>query len=193
MIKDILGVLTIFIAFYAYIPYFRDIFAGRTKPHAFSWLVWCILTLIGFFAQLSDDAGAGSWATGFAALIAFIIFILAVKKGEKSFTISDWIFLIAALVSILPWAISKDALMSLILVILIDACGFAPTIRKAYFKPFEETLETYFLSSIKFAVSLIALNNYSLITMIYPMYLVLANGSFVLLLLMRRKKVKSHG
>ena len=46
--KIILGVAAVLIGIAAYIAYFRNIFAGKTKPHAFSWLVWGIPALETF-------------------------------------------------------------------------------------------------------------------------------------------------
>ena len=52
--KTILGIIAVIIALAGYVPYFRDIFRGKTKPHAFSWLVWASLTGIAFFGQIFD-------------------------------------------------------------------------------------------------------------------------------------------
>ena len=84
--KTILGIIAVIIALAGYVPYFRDIFRGKTKPHAFSWLVWASLTGIAFFGQIFDKGGAGAWVTGFTAVVSFAIFFLALKKGEKNIT-----------------------------------------------------------------------------------------------------------
>jgi hypothetical protein len=67
--KTILGLVATGIAFVSYLPYFRDILANRTKPHAFSWLVWASLTGISFFGQLAVGAGPGAWVMGFTAAV----------------------------------------------------------------------------------------------------------------------------
>lgn len=38
--KILLGYLSVLIAFVSYIIYFRQISAGKIKPHAFSWFIW---------------------------------------------------------------------------------------------------------------------------------------------------------
>lgn len=38
-VKQVLGIISIFVAIIAYIPYLRDTFNGRTKPHVISWFL----------------------------------------------------------------------------------------------------------------------------------------------------------
>ncbi len=185
-IKIILGIITVIIALIGYVPYFRNIFCGKTKPHAYSWLVWSILTGIGFFGQILNKGGAGAWVTGLTALISLTIFFLALKKGEKNITFSDKLSLFGAFIAMLFWYLTSDPLSALILVIIIDALGFVPTFRKSYHRPKEETMITFFLNGLKFAIALFALESYSLTTYLYPVYLIAANWIFVGMLAVRR-------
>lgn len=172
-----------------YFYYFRDIFAGKTKPHAFTWLVWASLTAIGFAGQLSDDGGAGAYVTGLTAAISFIIFFLALFRGEKEITHSDWLSLGGAALALLLWGLTDNPLLAIILITLVDFLGFVPTIRKSIRKPHEETLISYVLAGFKFVLAIIALDNYSTVTILYPASLVFANLLFVALLLSRRRKI----
>lgn len=187
--KEILGITATLIAFVSYIPYFKDIFTGRTKPHAFSWLVWASLTAIGFAGQVADGGGAGAWVTGFTAFIAFFIFATALIKGEKRITLADWLSLFGAGIALLVWAITKEPLLSVILITVIDALGFFPTFRKSYIKPYEETLSTYALSGLKFVLALFALENFTPVTWLYPASLIFMNWAFIVMLIVRRKRL----
>ena len=88
------------------------------------------------------------------------------------------------------WFGVQQPLLSIIMVVIIDALGFFPTFRKSFHKPHEETLITFMFSSLKFVIGLFALESYSLITWLYPTYLVFANGIFVLMLIIRRRRKK---
>jgi len=49
--KNILGIIATVLVFIGYIPYLRDIVKGKTKPHIYSWFLWCFVTLIAFALQ----------------------------------------------------------------------------------------------------------------------------------------------
>lgn len=187
--KDILGISAIVIGFIGYVPYFRTIFSGKTKPHAFTWLVWGVLTAIAFAGQIAGNGGSGAWVTGFTALISFIIFGFALVKGKRDFPLADWLCLLGCIVALGLWVFTKDPLLAIILITVIDMLAFIPTFRKSYTNPFSEPVFTYALSAIKFVVALFALQELSAVTVLYPASLVLTNGLFVILLMVQRRRL----
>ncbi len=193
--KLLFAVISIIIGVCGYVFYYKDIFRGKTKPHAFSWLVWAVLAGIAFFGQISDRGGYGAWVSGLTTVACLSIFIVALWKGEKNTTLSDKLSLLGAGVALLLWYITNDALASVILITVIYTIGgFYPTIRKSYSQPQEETLLTYFFDGIKWLIALFALENYSIITALYPLTAFLVNSLFVGLLIVRRsskKKIKN--
>jgi len=126
---------------------------------------------------------------GVDTVVCSCIFFLALIKGEKGYTLFDWVALILALVSILLWWITNSPLLSVLLITCADACGFFPTFRKSFKKPFEESMNLFVLSSLKFVGALLALQTYSLITPFYPAALICMNSVFVIMLLIRRKQL----
>jgi len=187
--KTILGTAAVIIAFLSYVPYFRNIFAGKTKPHAFSWLVWGVLNAIAFAGQVHGKGGAGTWAVGLTAAVMFAIFSISLVRGEKDIKLFDWLCLAGAAVALLLWFITNGPLLTVILITAIDAFGFLPTVRKSYKKPHQETLVTFTLSIVKYLFVVIALQKYTIITTLFPLSLVIMNGLFVGMLLIRRRQV----
>jgi len=187
--KVVLGLIATLIAFIGYAPYFRDIISSKTKPHAFTWLVWTIMLGIAFAGQVSDNAGSGAWVTGFSMVICLIIFLVGLKYGKRNIVAIDWVLLAAAVIAILLWYLTKGPLLSVILVTMADILGFLPTVRKSLLRPYEETASTYFLGTAKYIVSIFALNNISIVTALYPSYLIFANTAFAIMLLVRRKQL----
>ena len=188
-LKVAFAVISIGMTLAGYFYYFRDIFRGKTKPHAYSWLVWGLLTAIAFFGQLSDNGGPGAYVTAVTAGISFVIFFLALVRGEKNITRSDKINLAAALLAIIPWLLTDNPVFSVILITIIDFLGFLPTIRKSWNKPYEETFIHYVFAGLKFVLAIIALDHYSITTWLYPASLIAANLFFAIMLIVRRKQL----
>ncbi len=191
MFQFALGAIATLMAAVSYTIYIRDIRRGTTKPHAFSWLIWASLTAIAFGAQVSDGGGAGTWVTGFSAVISFGIFGVAILTGERNITSSDWACLWGAIFAGILWAITDNPLLAVLLITVIDALGFIPTFRKSFHRPLEETMLAYALSGTKYALALAALANFSLITALYPASLVIMNALFVAMLIVRREQLKT--
>ena len=188
--KTALTIVAILIAILAYIPYFRDIFKGKTKPHAFTWLVWCVMSTVAFFSQVSDGGGVGTWVLAFSATVNFAIFSLSIYKGETSITNTDWFCLMGAFMGVALFTFNSDPPMSLIIISAVDIIGFVPTVRKSMINPYQETASTFALTSLKYVFAISALENYTFITVYYPAVVCSMNFLFVILLLRQRQVVK---
>src|SRR3989344_2107469 len=184
--KELIGIISVILTLSAYIPYSINIINGKTKPHAFSWLIWFLLTAIAFVIQVANSAGPGSWMLGLTSLVCFLFFLAGLMKGRSNIISSDWISLVGAIIAILLWFIFKQAYLSLIFVVMADFLGLIPTIRKSIIHPYQETLITYFFSAVKSFLSLLALQTYSFETAFYLIYLVFANLFFVILVAFKR-------
>lgn len=188
-IKTIISLVAVILAFIGYIPYLRDTFKKKTTPHVYSWFIWGMVTVIAYALQVSGGAGVGSWVTLAVVIIALTIFILGLRNGKKDITRSDTIFFILALVAIFLWLVVKQPVLSIILVSTVDILGFIPTIRKSWNKPYSETLFTYELGAFRHGLSLFSLQQYSIVTWLYPASWALANALFSVMLVFRRKTV----
>jgi hypothetical protein len=185
--KVIIGVVASVVSVIGYIPYIKDILKKKTKPHVFSWLMWSLGAGIVFVAQIVKGAGPGAWMMGVAVVISILISILAVFQGEKKIALSDWVAFGGSLFGLIAWILTSNPLLAVILITISDALAFIPTFRKTYYKPYEETLFTWVISSVKFIFVLFALNTYNATTLLYPIYLILSNSSFTIMMLVRRK------
>jgi hypothetical protein len=181
------GILSIFMSLSSRVNYFSGIFKGKVHPHAFSWFIWGVVSSIGFAAQVSQHAGAGCWSRGFGCVTAFIIVIVCCLKVEHNIRRSDWVTLTVALCAIPLWVITKTPVWSVILISTIDALGCYPTLRKAWHRPYEETVRSYIFSGLSAFFSIVALENYTVSTWLYPTEGMCANIAIVTCLMLRRK------
>ena len=172
--------VAIALTFVAFVPYIRSILTGATKPHVFSWVIWGTTTVIVFFAQLEAKGGIGAWPIGVSgAVTTFIAALALVKHSDISITRTDWLFFLAALASLPFWYFTSDPLWAVLVLTTVDLLGFGPTIRKAYDFPHKENILFFFLFMARNACALLALEHYSLATVMFP----LSVGSACLLLI----------
>ncbi|MDD4989497.1 MAG: hypothetical protein PHV42_03670 [Candidatus Pacebacteria bacterium] len=169
-LKIILGAVAALLALFSSFLYTRDILQGNTKPHTYTWLVWSIVTTIAFLGQWVSGGGPGSWATGVAALVTTFTLLLSLKGGygTKDITNFDKICLVLAILSILPWVLSKNVLWSVLLATFIDLIAFFPTMRKTWHAPKSESLGSMYTDAVKHSLSMFSMGSYSLINLIYP-------------------------
>jgi hypothetical protein len=171
------------IAVVSYGIYIKDIFAGRTQPHAFTWGIWAALAGFIFVEQNANGAGPGAWPTAFVAIAGTIICGLALYRGTKKIRALDWVSLTAALAVGYLWLTTHDPELSVILASTVFLLGFVPTIRKVLAGKPQETTLTYALNSFKFLLALLALQTFTVTTALYPLVLCVANAAFVVFLL----------
>jgi hypothetical protein len=167
--KNLLSAVAIALTFIAYLPYIQSILRGKVKPHIFSWVIWGITTIIVFLAQLQDKGGAGAWPIGISGIITIYVAIAAfTKRSDTAITQTDWIFFILAIASLPFWYFTSDPFWAVVILTLVDTLGFGPTLRKAYAYPFEEQLTFFGLFTIRNLVAILALENYSFTTVLFP-------------------------
>jgi hypothetical protein len=190
---DLLGYLSVVIGAVAYGFYYRGVFSktNPTRPHIFTWLSWTIAIGFAFFAQVKSGAGAGAWATGFTGINCAIVTVIALFRGEKNITWTDWVCFISSIVGIIYWRITSGLIIPVIIISLSDVVAFVPTYRKVYLKPDEDRTLPYLLNSFKFIISLFALGAFNIATVFYPATLILDNAFCAAIIFFRRRQKKS--
>jgi len=186
--KEILSVIAIGLTFAAFFPYIRSILAGTTKPHVFSWVIWGMTTFVVFLAQLEDDAGAGAWPIGVSGIITiYIAFIAYIKRSDISITKLDWVFFTSALTALPFWYFTSNPLWAVIILTIVDVFGFGPTIRKAYNFPLDEQLSFFALFMLRNVIVIMALEHYSITTVLFPAIIAMACLVLIVMVIYRRK------
>ena len=180
--KEALVIISIVLIFIGYMPYIRDIFRWKTHPHIFSWIVWSILNFCLFWLQLHAWAGFASWIVLFLWINSSYIAFLSYKHGKRDIRTIDILFFCATLFAIPLWLLLDQAIFSAFLVTWIGVLAFAPTIRKTWVNPYSETISTYFITTFRHILTILALSKYNIITVIFPGIWVCINLSFLLVI-----------
>lgn len=187
-LKQTLSAFAIALTFAAFAPYVTAILRGQTKPHVFSWVIWGATTFVVAFAQLAGGAGVGAWPIMVSGVISAAMAVLSfVKRGDYSVTRSDWLFLALGLSSLPAWYVTADPLAAVIILAIADLLGFGPTIRKGYARPFEENLAFFVIITLRNAVAIAALENYTWTTLLWPALTGLAGPPYIAMVLWRRR------
>jgi len=188
-LKTLFFAIAFLLVFAAYVPYFRGIFKGETKPHAYTWLIWTITTAIGAAGVWYGGGGLPAITFAGSALMTLVIFFLSFKYGTKNITRSDTIALLVALVAVFIWVGLDNPLWSVIVGVSIDIIGYWPSVRKSFFEPWSESMSAWILWIAGPMFSLLALEAYNPFTTLYYGPIIAINILFVLMCLVRRKVV----
>lgn len=187
--KEIIGIVAVLLTFIAYIPYYRDILRGKTHPHVYSWSLWGLLTILIVALQIKGGAGPATFITAAAGILCIGVVILGLKHGKRDITKSDTVVAILGLIAIGFWLLVDQPVVSIILVVLADLLAFIPTVRKSWYKPYTETLSLYVTNTLRFALGVVAVENYTILATLWLAVWAVANGLFSIMLVVRRKRM----
>jgi hypothetical protein len=186
--KETLSAVAIVLTFAAFVPYIRAIIRGTTKPHVFSWVIWGATTFAVFLAQLEGKGGVGAWPIGVSGIITiFIAFLAYVKRSDITITKIDRLFFVSASSSLPLWYFTSDPLWAVVILTTVDVLGFGPTIRKAYRFPHSESLLFFALFAARNLLVIMALESYSVTTVLFPAVIAAACMLLMAMLTYRRR------
>jgi hypothetical protein len=175
----------------AVIPYIRDILKGTTKPNIVSWITWTLLTGIATAAEISSHEYVTAIFTASAVIETGIIVVLGLRHGYVKYSSFDVVCQIGAIVGIIAWQLFNSPAIGVIASVSIDFIGALPSIRHSWTNPQEETWLTFCLSSIGGAFAILALSEYNLVSLPYPLYIVAINIIFTAIIILRGNRKRS--
>lgn len=174
-LKLVAGILGAVIGNVAFLPYFWDIYRKRTKPHAYTWLIWCLTQGTAVAGMWYGGSGFGALGLTIGLVFVAIVFLFSLKYGTKNITRSDTVILIAAIAAILVWWQLNNPILAIAMAATIDLFGFIPTWRKTIVEPWSETLWTWIAFSIGNFFAIAGLLEYNLLTLTYIVAITIAN------------------
>ncbi len=174
--KETLAIIAAILAVVGNIPYLIDIVKRRVQPHPYTWMVWTTVSAITFFGQLAKGAGIGALPTAASEIFTLLIFIFSLQYGFKKILISDTIFFVIALLGIIPWIITKDPTVSVIIAVSIDLIAFIPTLRKTWQNPKSETPILYSANVLRHILALFSLQSYNIATTLHSIAMIITNS-----------------
>ena len=186
--KTAFAVIAALLAIAGNLPYLWDIRKQKAKPHPYTWLVWSIVSCIVFFGQLEKGAGIGALPTGASEIFTLLIFLSSLKYGFKHPSKADLVFLAIALAGIIPWILTKDPTIAVVIAVGIDLTAFLPTLRKTWNYPSTETPILYGSNVLRHILALFSLRAYNLATALHPATMIVVNTLMTIFILTRTDK-----
>src|SRR3989344_589571 len=101
--KIIFAIATALVTIIGYIPYFKDVFARKTAPHIYTWLIWLITQGTAIAALIYGGGELGSVGLIAGAFLVLAIFLLSFKYGTKNITTVDTVLLVCSLLAVIVW------------------------------------------------------------------------------------------
>ncbi len=178
--KLIFAIIASLLAIVGNVSYLRDVIKGTVIPHPYTWFIWSIVSMTTFFGGIAKGAGIGALPTGIAEGFTIIIFIFSLKylfkRRAGHIRKVDHIFLIIALLGLIPWALTRDPTISVVVVVLIDVVAFIPTLRKAWEHPHTEQPLLYEMNVLRHILTLFSLNAYNVATTFHSIWMIITNS-----------------
>lgn len=190
--KEILAIIATLFAVWGNIPYLFDVLKKRVQPHPYTWLVWAIVSAITFSGQVVKGAGVGAIPTGVAELFTVVIFLFSLRYGFKQIRKIDTYFLIVALLGLIPWILTKDPTISVVIVVTIDLIAFVPTLLKTRRYPTTETPMLYSMNVLRHILTLFSLQTYNIATMLHSIAMIVTNSLMTGLIVRRYKAISRN-
>jgi hypothetical protein len=193
-VKVALAVIASLFAIIGNLSYLNDTVRGRVTPHPYTWFVWSIVSLITLLGQMQKGAAIGALPTAVAELFTLFIFIFSLKyafqKTAGHIRRVDTYFLIAALLGLVPWLLTNDPTISVIIVVAIDLIAFVPTLRKARTNPETEKPLLFGMNVARHALALFSLEAYNIATMLHSIAMITTNALMTFFITRKRSTIQ---
>jgi hypothetical protein len=154
--------------------YLVDTVKGKVKPNRVSFLLWSIVPMIAFAAQIDQGAGLESlmtFSTGFLPFMTFVGSFIN-KKAEWKLTRFDLFCGVLSLLGLMLWLITKVGNIAIAFSIIADGFAAIPTIIKSYKYPDTEMAWPWIATSFGVLLTVLTLKE-----------LTFANSGFILYIL----------
>jgi hypothetical protein len=168
-------------------PYLRDILRGSTKPQRATWLIWTTLSLVVFASQWASGATWSLALTAGQAVSCAAVFALAMRRGVGGVSPLELALLGLAALGVVGWLLAGDPIVATCSVVAADLIAVGLMLPKTYRQPGSETLATYAIGIVSTVFALLAVNSTAPSLLIYPLYILVADGAVVGVIALRRR------
>jgi hypothetical protein len=186
-VKELVALLGAALAAVSTVPYLIDIVRGKTKPNIVTWVTWTMLTVIAGSAALAAGEPKAALLLYGNSVCTGLVVVLGIKYGTAKFSRFDIFCQIGALLGLVFWLVFNSPTVGILVPLAIDFMGLLPTLRHSWLKPGEETWQSFLIGVVAPAFTIASLSRYNVASLVFPLYLLLANAAIVATVIYRRK------
>lgn len=170
-------------------PYIYDTYRKKTLPHRYAWVIFLILSIIGFASQAALGAQASLYFAGWFVINNSIIVSLAFRKNGGYGDISkiNIIGFCLAIIAIILWKTLSSPLIGLVCVLIADGLGALMIVVKSYKHPYTETIAMWALGMIASGFSILSVGKIDIPLLAAPVQLFLFNIAIVTAILLGKR------
>jgi hypothetical protein len=185
-----IGLLAGAIHLAAFWPYIRAILRNEVSPSYISWWVWTVVAIIAavFYNEAAEDLSAAviAWTLVFGTV--FSATLISIRGGSHEWSKEDVYCIVGVALVLVIWWFYRSAEVGLALIIVVDAIGSIPTVKKSYLNPESENLLGWQMAAVASNINLLA-THWTLVDASYPVYIaIMMNAILLALVLGRRRK-----
>lgn len=173
--EELLVTIAVLLAVAGNLPYLFKILKKEIQPHPYTWLVWSVVSMITLFGGWAKGGGIGVIPILASEIFTVIIFLFSIRYGFKEIKKRDTYFLVVALLGLIPWFITSDPTISIIVVVLIDLVAFLPTIIKTWEDPKSETWILFASNVARHILILFTIESFNIATSLHSFAMILTN------------------
>lgn len=180
--ENVLFALIVLFGSASYLVGFKQMLQGTYAPSVFSRVVWLLLAVISFAGVLASQ---GTVASIFLASVFLLgnaaICITSFWRGTRGAGGLEFICLVLLVVSGVIWIVFNAPLVSLCVNLFTHFVGAAPTYKRVWSNPKNESVSFWSLFFIASLLSIFVSWGESLQQIIFPVYFALFDGSMTFL------------
>src|SRR3989344_7304160 len=177
----VVGVVLQTIGGYSYLV---DTIKGKVQPNRGSWLLWSIAPLVAFAAEISQGVGIQSLTTFIVGFVPLVIFIASFvnKKAKWQLTRFDLVCGGLSIIGLVLWLVTRIGNVAILFALLADGLAALPTVAKSYEYPESENSAVFVFGVLNAVIGLLAMEVWNFEHYAFPLYLLIINCIFVLLI-----------
>lgn len=186
-VKDVFSICGGIFAVAGFIPYIRAIILKETKPAKATWVIWVTLDTITFFGMYAKHALNGQMIG--IEIGVWVVVVLAIKYGERGWTILDKSCLVGALVGIILWLAFDSPVLGIMMSLSIIFLGSIPTFASAWKDPSRENKLGWVIYWFSCVFTLAALPGWTLEDAAQPIIFFLIDTVMIYILFVRPQRL----